>query len=120
MAPRTVREFQVGFDVAPIVDAWAASHHYGFRAVEVDGTRRYQRGNGVLTGTMPLTVRQNGQNVRLEAWIHANVVARACALFLIPEDLGLESGGLKGVVPRNMARGAVNELLGQLGQPLIP
>jgi hypothetical protein len=119
MAARTVRDFQVGFDIAPLVDAWAGSNHYGFRGLSPDGTRNYQRGNGVLTGAMPLTVRQIGAGVHLEAWIHATLVARICALFLIPTDMGIESGGLKGVLPRSMARDSVNKLLAQLGQPPI-
>jgi hypothetical protein len=119
MAARTILDFQVGFDVAPIVDAWAQANHYGFRGVAPDGTRLYQRGNGVLTGSMPLTVRQVGPSVHLEAWIHANLLARTCALFLIPADLSIESGGVKGVLPRSMARGSVNKLLAQLGQPAI-
>jgi hypothetical protein len=119
MAARTVRDFQVGFDIGPIADAWAQSNHYGFRGMSPDGTRNYQRGNGILTGAMPLTIRQYGPAVHLEGWIHATLVARLCALFLIPTDMGIESGGVKGVLPRSMARGAVNKLLAQLGQPPI-
>ena len=119
MAARTVRDFQVGVDIAPLVDAWAQSHHYGARGVSPDGTRNYQRGNGLLTGAMPLTIRQNGPAVHLEAWIHATLVARICALFLIPTDMSIDSGGLKGVLPRSIARTAVNNLLAQLGQSPI-
>lgn len=119
MAARTVRDFQVGFDVAPVVDAWARANHYGFRGVSPDGAGNYQRGNGILTGAMPLTIRQVGPAIHLEAWIHATLAARICALFLIPADMGIESGGMKGVLPRSMARGAVNNLLAQLGQPPI-
>jgi hypothetical protein len=119
MAVRTARDFQVGFDIAPLVDAWAGSNHYGFRGLSPDGTRNYQRGNGILTGAMPLTVRQTGAGVHLEAWIHATLVARICALFLIPADMGIESGGLKVALPRSMARDSVNKLLAQLGQPPI-
>lgn len=119
MAARTVRDFQVGFDVVPLIDAWAQANHYGFRGVSPDGTRNYQRGNGILTGAMPLTVRQTGGGVHLEAWIHSTLVARIGALFLIPADMGIESGGMKGVLPRKIARESVNKLLSQLGQPPI-
>ena len=119
MAARTVRDFYVGFDVAPVVDAWAQANHYSFRGISPDGARNYQRGNGILTGAMPLTIHQNGQAVRLEAWIHANLAARISALFLIPTDMGIESGGMRGVVPRSIARGSVNILLAQLSQPPI-
>jgi hypothetical protein len=33
--------------------------------------------------------------------------------------MGIESGGVRGILPRNMARDAVNKLLGQLSQPPI-
>jgi hypothetical protein len=33
--------------------------------------------------------------------------------------MGIESGGVRGVLPRNMARNSVNVLLAQLGQPPI-
>ena len=119
MAPRTVRDFQVGFDIAPLVDAWAQANHYGFRGVSPDGTRNYQRGNGIVTWSMPLTVRQNGQSVHLEAWTHAMLMTRIGALFLIPADMGIESGGIRGALPRSIARGSVNALLAQMGQPPI-
>jgi len=32
----------------------------------------------------------------------------------------VNSGGFKMVLPRNMARNAINPVLGQLGLPLIP
>ena len=119
MAARTVRDFQVGFDVAPIVDAWAQANHYGFLGISPNGARNYQRGNGIMTGAMPLMIHQYGPAVHVEAWIHATLVARICALFLIPADMGIESGGMKGILPRSIARGAVNNLFAQLGQPPI-
>ena len=119
MAAKTIRDFQVGFDVAPMVDAWAQANHYGFRGVSPDGTRNYQRGNGIMTGAMPLSIRQAGTAVHLEAWIHSTIVARIGALFLIPSDMSIDSGGFKGALPRSMARGSVNKLLEQLGQPPI-
>jgi hypothetical protein len=119
MAARTIRDFQMGFDVAPLVDAWAADQHFGFRGVSPDGTRCYQRGNGILIGAMPLTIRQDGQDVHLEAWMHANLWARLSALFLITTDSGIESGGIWGILPKRIARGSVNSLLAQLGQPPI-
>jgi hypothetical protein len=119
MAARTVRDFQVGFDISAMADSWAQANHYAFQGVSPDGTRNYQRGNGILTGSMQLTVHQNGPQVHLEAWIHANMLARLGALFLIPADMGIESGGVRGALPRNMARSAVNKLLVACGQPPI-
>ena len=120
MADRTIRDFQCAFDVAPYADAWANAHHFGLRSVDPNGSRTYQRGEGILTGSMHTIVRQAGTYVRVESWIHANLVARACALFLIPANLSVESGGVRGALPRKICRDAVNQLLTQLGQPLIP
>ena len=119
MAARTIREFQVDGDITPLVDAWARANHYGFRGVSPDGTRRYQRGNGIVTGAMPMTVRQDGTLVHLEAWIHATLAARISSLFVIPTDMGIEPGGFRGSIPRSVARDAVNKLLVRLGQPRI-
>jgi hypothetical protein len=119
MSSRTIRDFQVGFDISQAVEGWAAANHYTLRNVLPDGTRCYQRGNGILTGSMPLTIRQAGNNVHLEAWAHANLWSRAGALFLIPENMGIESGGVRGVIPRDIARKSVNQLLTFLGQPPI-
>ncbi len=119
MADRSIRDFQVPFVVAPVADAWAAANHFGLVFVEPDGSRHYQRGEGILTGQMLCVVRQSGPHVRIEAWIHARLVARMCAVFLIPTDMSVESGGMKGVLPRKMCRDAVDKLLAQLGQPPI-
>jgi hypothetical protein len=119
MAARTVRDFHVGFDITSKVDAWAGSNNYGFRGLSSEGTRNYERGIGIMNAAMPLTIRQTGADVHLEAWVHATLLARMGALFLIPADMGIESGGLKVALPRSMARNAVNKLLAQLGQPPI-
>jgi hypothetical protein len=37
----------------------------------------------------------------------------------MPTDMGIESGGFRGVLPRSMARTSVNKLLAELGQPPI-
>ncbi len=119
MTAGTVREFQVGADITPAVEAWAQANHYRFRGVSPDGSRNYQRGNGILTGAMQLSVRQSGPAVHLEARVHATFFSRMGALFLIPSNMGIESGGFRGVLPRSMARDSVNKLLAQLDQQPI-
>jgi hypothetical protein len=39
--------------------------------------------------------------------------------FMLPAEMGIESGGFKGVLPRKIARDGVNALLKLLNQPLI-
>ena len=119
MGDRTVRDFQVSFDVSQFADGWAAANHFGLTGVDPDGSRNYQRGSGLLTGVKLCTVRQAGPNVRVEASIHATLWARISALFLIPTDMSVESGGVRGIIPRAECRDSVNKLLTQLGQPPI-
>jgi hypothetical protein len=119
MNSRTVRDFQVGADITPVVDAWAQANHFGFRGVAPDGTRKYQRGSALTTGAKPVSILQNGHSVHLEAWIHTTLVGRVLTFFLLPADMSIESGGVRNVVPRSIARGSVNKLLEQLGQPPI-
>jgi hypothetical protein len=68
---------------------------------------------------MMLELRQTGDKVHMEAWVRVGLMMRLLALFLIPTEMGLESGGFRLTVPRRTARGSVNELLGKLGQSPI-
>jgi hypothetical protein len=119
VAQRSIRDFQVPFEVAPIADAWASANGFALDEVELDGSRHYVRGSGLLTGQMMCVVRQSGQHVRVEGFIHARLAARIGALFLIPENKSIAPGGIVGVLPRTICRDAVNKLLAQLGQPPI-
>jgi hypothetical protein len=85
-----------------------------------DMKRLYQKGTGFLVAPMMLKVRHENQETNIEAWIRSNFLVRLMSLFILPSEMGIESGGLKGVLPRNIARKAVNILLAQLGQPPIP
>jgi hypothetical protein len=119
VADRSIRDFQVPFAVAPVADAWASANGFALAEVEPDGSRHYVRGSGLLTGQMMCIVRQFNEHVRIEAFIHARLIARIGALFLIPEEKSIEPGGVVGVLPRKIGRDAVDELLAQLGQPPI-
>jgi hypothetical protein len=119
VADRSIRDFQVPYVVAPIADAWASANGFALTLVEPDGSRHYVRGSGLLTGQMMCVVRQFNEHVRIEAFIHARLIARMGALFLIPTDKSIEPGGVVGVLPRKICRDAVDKLLAQLGQPPI-
>lgn len=119
MAARTVRDFGASGDVTSATDAWAKEA--GYRLVETqDQTRTFQKGTGFLVAPMMLSIRQGGGEVHLEAWIRANLFVRLMALFMLPAEMGIESGGFRAALPRNIARGQVNKLLEKLGQPAIP
>lgn len=116
---RTVRDFAFTGDLWSIVDSWAAQN--GYNQKQGDAARRlYQKGTGFLVAPMMLELRHDAGQVHLEAWTRFNLFARLGSFFILPDEMGIESGGFRAVVPRNIARGAVNKLLPQLGQPEIP
>ncbi len=74
----------------------------------------------MLVAPMMLSLRQENNVVTLEAWVRSNLFVRLMSFFILPAEIGIESGGFKAVLPRKIARDAVNSLLHQLGVPLIP
>ena len=119
MASRTQIEFKAENDVWPVVTSWASKHGYRPKRSTSSG-RVYQKGIGFLVAPMMLSVEQSEGTTMIEAWIRMNLFTRAMALFILPAEMKIESGGFRAVVPRTMARNAVNKLLADLGQPLIP
>lgn len=119
MAKRTALDFSFAGDLWGIVEPWARENGYQQKQGDTSG-RLYQKGTGFLVAPMMLQVRQDGGQVHLEAWIRCNLFVRIMALFMLPAEMGIESGGFRAVLPRNIARTAVNKLLPQLGQPAIP
>jgi hypothetical protein len=104
--------------IMPIVDAWAAEN--GFRLLETTGPKRlFQRGRGFWTAPIRLEASQAGSKTHLEAWIKVSFAVRLMALFVLPKQMGLESGGFRGALPRKIGRQRVNALLEKLGQPPI-
>ena len=119
MDRRTIIEFAGASDIWPVVDKWAGEN--GYRLKESgDAERLYQKGVGFLVAPMMLKIRRQDQSIHLEAWVRAYFFVRLMSLFILPAEMGIKSGGLRGVWPRTMAREAVNKLLAQLGQPPIP
>jgi len=119
MNTRTVRDYTLNFDPWPIMDRWAADT--GYRLKESNPTGRlYQKGHGFLVAPMMFEVRQSGYQFHFEIWIRVNTFTRLFAFFLIPAEMGIESGGFKLVVPRKIAREAVNKLMAALQLPPIP
>ena len=119
MSRRTIRDFSAKEEIWPVVEGWAKETGYRLRESE-QSQRLYQKGHGILVAPMMLKISQTEEKVHLEAWIRAGLFVRLMALFIIPSEMGIESGGFRGVAPRRIARKAVNKLLERLGQPLIP
>ncbi|MFT3710020.1 MAG: hypothetical protein QM817_20500 [Archangium sp.] len=110
----------VSSDPWATIDAWSKSS--GFDLIEGGGTttRTYQKGSGFLVAPMKAAISVNGTAFTLQAWVAPTFLARLFALFLIPAEMHVNSGGFKMVLPRNMARKPINELLAKLGLPQIP
>jgi hypothetical protein len=116
---RTILTFPTPANFWPTVDAWAKAK--GYRQVAGDNAHRtLQKGIGFLVAPMMVDVSEQDGKVTLQAWVRAGMFVRACALFLIPSEMGIESGGFKMSLPRKIARNGVNDLLAQLPQPPIP
>jgi len=118
---RTIRDLAVAQDIWPAVAAWAQAEKFQLLVRSSTETKRvYQRGTGMMTAAMMLQIEQTGNQVHMEAWLPIGFFTRLSTLFMMPAEMGVTSGGLRGVIPRNMARNSVNILLAQLGQPPIP
>jgi hypothetical protein len=115
---RTVCDFTASADIWHIVEPWAERSKYDLKRSS-DLTRLYQRGHGVILAPMMLEISQTGDKVHIEAWVRTGFLQRLLALFLIPSEMGIDSGGFRLVLPRKTARTAVNELLAQFQHPPI-
>jgi hypothetical protein len=119
MTNRTQISFPINGDIWPVVDGWARANGYT-RKAPTGSERLYQKGTGMMVAPMMLSLRQAGNMITLEAWVRSNLFVRLMSFFILPPEIGIESGGFKAVLPRKIARDAVNGLLHQLGVPLIP
>lgn len=100
------------------VESWANANNFKQKST-AENEKTYQRGVGFLVGPTMLRIRSENHELVLEVWIRMNLFVRFLSLFILPAELGIESGGLKAVLPRSMARNLFNQLLTHLGQPLI-
>ena len=118
MNSRTIRDFSVPTDIWPAVTQWAETE--GFRLIDDSGSkRRYQKGVGLLVLPTMLEISQNDGNVHLETWIQCSPINRLFSLFMLPEEITLESGGMRAVIPRTISLDSVNRLMIKLGQPML-
>jgi hypothetical protein len=117
---RSVVTFTFAGDPWPTIGAWAQKHRYLPREPQTGDVKLFQKGSGLWTAPMRAQFTRRGDQIQLQAWVHNPLFARIMAFFILPAEMNLESGGFRAVIPRKIARGAVNELLAQLGAPLIP
>ena len=102
-----------------VIHKWASSH--GFRHTDGTGqTRTFQKGIGFWVGPMMLVARSEGDQIAFQAWVRGNLIVRMFTLFMLPAEMQIKSGGFRAVLPRKVARDALNELIVQLGGAPIP
>jgi len=64
-----------------------------------------------------LKVKKDDPETTFEAWIRVNVTFRLMLLFILPSEMGLESGGFR--LAETLHDKDVDELINQLGQSPI-
>jgi hypothetical protein len=117
---RSVVTYSVTGDPWPTIATWAKQHGFNPREPQTGNTKLFQKGFGLFTAPMRAQFTHTGNTVEVQAYLAINLFARIMALFLLPAEMNVRSGGFRAVIPRNMARKAVNELLAQVGAELIP
>jgi hypothetical protein len=114
MSKRTVLSFAVDRDIWPVVEIWAKDTNHR-EVAKGPNCRQYQNGYGLMVAPKKVEVRQEGNKVELQAWIHMPILNRAMLLFLVPKELEVKPAFVAGL-PRMQARDNVNALLRRLGQ----
>ena len=119
-AKRSVITYRVQQDPWPQIAAWAQRNKFLPRAPQTGDVKLFQKGSGLWTAPMRAQFTQRGDQIEVQAWVHNPLFARIMALFILPAEMNLNSGGFRAVIPRNIARKAVNELLHEVGAQPIP
>ena len=116
---RTTVSFQLQGDPWPVIAAWGQQHKFLPRQPQTGNVKLFQKGSGLWTAPMRAQFTVQGEWLQLQAWVHIPLLSRIMALLMLPGEMNLASGGLRAVLPRSLARKAVNDLLGRFGAPLI-
>ena len=77
-------------------------------------------GNGLWTSPMKAQFTHKDGKIELQAWVHNLLLSRLLTLFLLPMEMNIRSGGFRAMVPRSIARNAINELLREMNAEPIP
>ena len=108
---RTVVSFPSAGDPWPTIAAWAQKHRFMPREPQTGNVKLFQKGSGFWTAAMRTQFTQRGDMIELQAWLPISLFARIAALFMLPAEMHIRSGGFRAALPRKMARSAVNDLL---------
>jgi len=117
---RSVVTYSVSGDPWPTIAAWAKKHKFNPREPQTGSTKLFQKGSGFWTAAMRAQFTHRGDVIEMQAWLPISIFARIAALFMLPAEMHIRSGGFRAVLPRKIARDAVNDLLQQVGAQPIP
>ena len=117
---RTLVTFPMQGDPWPTIATWAQKHKFLPREPQTGNIKLFQKGSGFWTAAMRAQFTQRGDQIELQAWLPISIFARIAALFMLPAEMHIRSGGFRAVLPRKIARQAINDLLQQVGAPPIP
>jgi hypothetical protein len=118
-ARRSVVTFKIKGDPWERIEKWAKRHRFMPRSQDKD-TRLFQKGTGLWTSPMRAQFTHTKGSVELQAWVHNMLLSRLLTLFLLPMEMNIRSGGFRAMVPRSIARNAINELLREMNATEIP
>ena len=136
-ARRSIVTFAVKGDPWERIGAWAKRHRFhprsdksderrtrssaeGDAKVDEKHTKLFQKGNGLWTSPMKAQFTHKDGKIELQAWVHNLLLSRLLTLFLLPMEMNIRSGGFRAMVPRSIARNAINELLREMNAEPIP
>lgn len=117
-ASRTTVRLNNSNDILQAVESWANANNFKLKS-SVGNEKTYQRGLNLLVAPQMLKTRLENHELVLEIWIRFNLFARLSSLFIVPAEMGIESGGVRAVLLKSTARNRFNQLLAHLGQPLV-
>jgi hypothetical protein len=109
---RTVITFKASDSVWPEVESWAERNK--FKEIPSIGGGRSFRRSSFSGSPENLRIDQSEDEVIIESWLHTGLFFRAFLLFILPEEMGIESGMML-MVPKKKFREKLNPLLEQLG-----
>lgn len=117
---RTTVVYAASGDPWPVIASWAQKHGFNPRQPQTGNVKLFQKGSGFWTAAMRAQFSYDGAGtMELQAWLPISLFARIGALFLLPAEIHIRSGGFKAALPRKIARNAINDLLAQVGaQPI--
>ena len=109
---RTVITVKASDSVWPKVESWAERNE--FKEIDSGEGGRSFRQVTLLGGNKNLRVDQSEDEVIIESWLHTGLFSRFVMLFILPEEIGIESGMML-KFPKKKFREKLNPLLEQLG-----